>query len=357
MSSIDLFKRELEEHAFRKKARKRLIIVSVSVVLLVIIILAASIGGLKRNDNSKESPPSSSSTSTADSIKAVCQVTLYPDSCSSSISSLKSSTNYTSDNPKDLFVLSLQAAVNALVEFSSFTQMLVDSNSNYDSLSKNALRNCESIIWDSIDYINMSAVRFGETENKLSPSTSTINDIRTWLSAAITYQETCIDGLQEFSRGNLELTEEVKTAMRNSTEFTSNSLAIVTKILSKLKFPMNRKLLQSEADGTPNWFNQPGNRRLLQELGKNLPKANVTVAKDGSGDFTSIGQAVKSIPERSPYRFVIYIKEGMYMENATIGKRLWNVTMYGDGMNKTIISNNLNVVDKTPTFLSGTLSK
>ncbi|XP_074341938.1 pectinesterase 3-like [Apium graveolens] len=250
MSSIDLFKRELEEHAFRKKARKRLIIIAVSIVLLVIIIIAATVGGLKRNDNSNKSPPS---TSTEDSIRAVCEVTLYPDSCSSSISSLKSSTNSTSNNPEDFFVLSLQAAINALEKFSSFTHMLVDSNSNYDSLSKSALRNCESIIWDSIGYINMSVVRFEETENKLSPSTSTINDIRTWLSAAMTYQETCIDGLQEFSRGNLELTEEVKTAMRNSTEFTSNSLAIVTKILSKLRFPMNRKLLYSEADGTPSW--------------------------------------------------------------------------------------------------------
>lgn len=53
----------------------------------------------------------------------------------------------------------------------------------------------------------------------------------------------------------------------------------------------------------------------------------------------------------------MYIKEGVYTENVTIGKRLWNVTMYGDGMNKTIITNNLNVVDRTPTFISGTLSK
>lgn len=357
MSSVDMFERDLEEHAFRKKARKRLIIISVSVVLLVIIIIASLIGGIKRNDNSNRSPPSSSPTSTAESIRAVCAVTLYPDSCSSSISSLKSSTNVTSNDPEDLFLLSLQAAVKALAEFSSSIQMLVDSDFIKDPLPKNALHNCESIILDAIDYVNMSVVRFVETENKLFPSTSTINDIRTWLSAAITYQETCLDGLQEISRGNLELTEEVKTAMRNSTEFTSNSLAIVTKILSKFKFPMNRKLLHSEADGVPSWLYQAENRRILQDLAKKLPKANVTVAKDGSGDFKTIGQAVKSIPERSPYRFVIYIKEGVYTENATIGNRLWNVTMYGDGMNKTVITNNLNIVDGTPTFNSGTLSK
>ncbi|OVA13883.1 Pectinesterase inhibitor domain [Macleaya cordata] len=58
-------------------------------------------------------------------------------------------------------------------------------------------------------------MKVGPGENLLS--TAKINDIKTWLSSAITDQETCLEGLIEM---NSTLVDEVKTAMKNSTEFT-----------------------------------------------------------------------------------------------------------------------------------------
>uniref|UniRef100_A0A2N9ILC9 Pectinesterase catalytic domain-containing protein n=1 Tax=Fagus sylvatica TaxID=28930 RepID=A0A2N9ILC9_FAGSY len=66
--------------------------------------------------------------------------------------------------------------------------------------------------------------------------------------------------------------------------------------------------------------------------------ANITVASDGSGDFTSIMEAVKAAPNNSLARFVIYIKKATYKEYVSIPQNKWNIMMVGDGMDQTIIS-------------------
>jgi len=49
---------------------------------------------------------------------------------------------------------------------------------------------------------------------------------------------------------------------------------------------------------------------------------------------------------------VIYVKEGIYDEQVTITKKMQNVTMYGDGSPKTIITGNKNFRDGVRTFLT-----
>jgi pectin methylesterase-like acyl-CoA thioesterase len=82
--------------------------------------------------------------------------------------------------------------------------------------------------------------------------------------------------------------------------------------------------------------------------------AYVTVAKDGSGDYKTISEAVAAVPKKSETRFVIYVKEGNYSENVILDKNKWNVMMFGDGRAKNIVSGNLNFVDGTPTFNTAT---
>ncbi|KAL3610445.1 hypothetical protein D5086_001465, partial [Populus alba] len=68
------------------------------------------------------------------------------------------------------------------------------------------------------------------------------------------------------------------------------------------------------------------------------------------GDCTTLREAVGKIPKKSKSRFIIYVKEGEYLENVILDKSKWNVMIYGDGKDKTIISGSLNFVDGTPTF-------
>ncbi|MCR5151997.1 MAG: hypothetical protein K6A98_02445, partial [Prevotella sp.] len=66
----------------------------------------------------------------------------------------------------------------------------------------------------------------------------------------------------------------------------------------------------------------------------------MTVAKDGSGDYTTIQAAVDAAAEGA--ETVIKVKAGTYAEKVSIGSRrkasTKRITMMGDGMDKTIIT-------------------
>ncbi len=72
---------------------------------------------------------------------------------------------------------------------------------------------------------------------------------------------------------------------------------------------------------------------------QNLPKADLIVALDGSGQFKSIQEAINAVPENSSKRTVILIKKGSYMAEKLIvpaGKK--NLTLIGESPEQTIIS-------------------
>lgn len=332
---------EVEEQAFRKKTRKRLIILIVSAIILLIAVAGIVVGTAvhknnKKDDDSKQIP------STAQSLEALCSLTEYKDSCFLSLSA----SNIT--DPEALFVLSLKIAMDSVTNLSSVPQ-------NWAKLTKepkvqSALKVCETVFDDAIDKLNdsVSSVKVNGGEKLLSGPK--IDDLRTWLSSTLTDQETCLDALEEM---NATFVNDAKLLMKNSTEYTSNSLAIVANILgilSKYNIPIHRKLLSNGE--FPEWV-AAGDRRVLQEV---IPKPDVTVASDGSGDVKTIGEAVKRVPKKSKTRFVIYVKEGEYVETVRMDKSLWNVMMYGDGKAKTIISGSLNFIDGTPTFETATFA-
>ncbi|KAK4784777.1 hypothetical protein SAY86_019145 [Trapa natans] len=155
---------------------------------------------------------------------------------------------------------------------------------------------------------------------------------------------------------NSTLHDDFKARLQNSTEFASNSLAIVTKILSllaNLNIPIHRKLLGSgESSDFPSWL-RPADRRLLQD---NSIVPNVTVAADGTGDVLTIKEAMDKVPKKATSRFIIHVKAGTYTENIVLDKDVWNVMIYGEGKDMTIISGSLNFVDGTTTFNTATFA-
>ncbi|HEY7750656.1 MAG TPA: pectinesterase family protein [Ignavibacteriaceae bacterium] len=61
----------------------------------------------------------------------------------------------------------------------------------------------------------------------------------------------------------------------------------------------------------------------------------ITVAQDGSGDFSSIQSAIDSAPSSNEFRTVIYIKNGRYTEKIFIKKS--NTALVGEDKNKTTL--------------------
>ncbi|KAG8376280.1 hypothetical protein BUALT_Bualt09G0046800 [Buddleja alternifolia] len=330
---------EFEEEEYHRQTRKRLIIISISSIILVLLIVGAILGlvvPMHKNDTS-----SSFTERDKNSIRKVCNATLYPDSCYSSIYSLKMSSSENPgpdpdpDSPEDIFMLSLQVTSNELVRLKSFFSKKNDEN---DPITRKALDSCKSLIQDAMDHVHMSISSWQLEKVDKFTIYYVVSDIRTWLSTAITDQQTCMDGLIEFKNISLSLQKEIKSDMQNGTEFTSNSLAIISNMYGNIQgfeFPVNRKLAQ--VDET----------RLTM-------RPNVTVARDRSGDYRTITEAVNAMPKRSKERFFIYVKEGEYEEQVVVDSDSWNLMIYGDGMNKTIVSGSLNFADGVATYSSGT---
>lgn len=82
-------------------------------------------------------------------------------------------------------------------------------------------------------------------------------------------------------------------------------------------------------------------------------KPDIVVAQDGSGDYKTIGEAMKAIPVKNTRRFVVYVKAGTYKE--MVECKAQNVFMYGDGPRKSMITYDKHVTgtfstSKTATF-------
>ncbi|GKB44045.1 pectinesterase 3 [Tanacetum coccineum] len=354
MDSINSFKGygkvdPVEEQAFQRKTRKRLVILIVSVVLLVSVIIGAVVGVIHSRSNGNDSSDSSgSSSSSAQSIKAVCSQTRYPESCYNSLSDVNKSN---STDPEELLKLSLEVVYNSLSELSLFPKNL--ENLTQDVKVKNALEVCGTVLDDAVDYLRDSMSSMDVKSGDKLLSVKKIDDLKTWLSTAITNQDTCLDSLDEM---NATFVDDIRSKMQNSSEYASNSLAIVSKIsgiLGKFNLPIHRKLLETGSRSEfPEWVN-PGVRRLLQT---GRPTPNVTVAADGTGDVRTLKEAMAKVPKKSKTRFVIYIKAGEYKENVVLDKSFWNVMIYGDGKTKSVVIGSLNFIDGTPTFSTATFA-
>ncbi|CAN1155676.1 Pectinesterase 2 [Linum perenne] len=177
--------------------------------------------------------------------------------------------------------------------------------------------------------------------NETTGSTCTRFDQQTWLSTALTNLETCRAGFQELGVPDMVLPMMMSN---NVSQLISNNLAING-------VPYTEPTVH-EQNGFPTWV-RPGDRRLLQM--SSVPKADVVVAKDGSGNYKTVKEAVAAASKGGGSgRFVIYVKQGVYNENVEIGRK--NVMLVGDGIGKTVITGSKSVGGGTTTFNSATVA-
>ncbi|KAK3228449.1 hypothetical protein Dsin_000330 [Dipteronia sinensis] len=81
--------------------------------------------------------------------------------------------------------------------------------------------------------------------------------------------------------------------------------------------------------------------------------------RDGGGNFTTITDAINVAPNNtdgSNGYFLIYVAAGEYEEYISIAKNKKYLMMVGDGINQTVITGNISVVDGWTTFNSATFA-
>ncbi|XP_058736834.1 pectinesterase-like [Vicia villosa] len=205
---------------------------------------------------------------------------------------------------------------------------------------ENALNDCEQLM-------NLSMERVWDSVMTLTKDNmDSQQDAHTWLSSVLTNHVTCLDGLQGTTRAVME--SDIQDLISRA----RSSLAVLVSVLPKTS---NDEFVDESMNGEfPTWVMNK-DRRLLESSGGDI-KANVVVAKDGSGNFKTVAEAVASAPDKGKTRYVIYVKRGIYKEKVEIGKKKTNVMLVGDGMDATIITGSLNAIDINSTFRSATVA-
>ncbi|KAE8712369.1 putative pectinesterase/pectinesterase inhibitor 21 [Hibiscus syriacus] len=324
-------------------------IIGVCSVILVAMVVAVAVGVNRRNGGkeggSVEEPATSSK-----AVKSLCQPIDYKKECEESLKDTNST------DPKELIRAGFKAAIHEI-------QRVVNNSGTVqqaakDPMTRQAVDNCKELMGYAIDDLHNSFDELGAFD--VSRLDEYIENLKIWMGGAMTYQQTCLDG---FINVSTDAGEKMKRLLNTSQKLTINGLAMVSdisKIVGNLniqglgkgdKAGAKRKLMAKE--GFPVWVSFRQRMLLLQNPSEIKP--NVIVAKDGSGKYITINEALKEVPKKSPAPFVIYIKTGVYSEQVIVDKHMHNVMFVGDGPTKTVITGNLNFADGTITFRTATV--
>ncbi|KAG0483022.1 hypothetical protein HPP92_011106 [Vanilla planifolia] len=213
---------------------------------------------------------------------------------------------------------------------------------------------CKEVLCFGIDDLQRTIDRYDSFN--VAHADRILDDARTWLSGALTYQHTC---LEAFDKSGSPAEIDIAKALNRSISFTANGLNVVSEMERMTSgLQLRRKLLASENaagdTGLPRWVSFGRRRLLVSEIVEIKP--NATVAQDGSGDYATITEALAAVPKKRGEAFVIYIKEGVYKEKVVVNRSLTNVVFIGDGPDKSKISGELNAVDGVKTFHTATFA-
>lgn len=287
----------------KQKIKRRLILAAVTFVVVVLAAAAAvcvviyknnqNVSTDKNHDSAAAPKPKPKPVVTAEkAVKAVCASTDYKKTCEDSL--LKAVNNTaSSSSPLDILRASFSAASEEVEKVTKeVAELKLDG-----PMMEAALEDCLVLLGDAKDELNTSLrIIRGKDLGKLPAIRPEINN---WLSAVMSYQQTCIDGFPEGEEKN-----KVKAMLETVKELGSNSLAIVSQIASIFSgFNSQRKLMGLEEEGHPSWMEEEHHRMLKADASKFTP--NATVAKDGSGNFTTVTAALNAMPEKYNGRWVI----------------------------------------------------
>ncbi|KAL6507105.1 hypothetical protein OROHE_022004 [Orobanche hederae] len=336
----------------KQKIRRRITIAVVSCVVVVLMAAAAvcavvyqkNLTMSSEKNSNKPGPAAPKPVNIAEkAVKTACAATDYKKTCEDSL--LRTVKNNATAQPLDILRAAFAVASEEIDKV-----VKQASGLKFDSpFKKAAFDDCLVLLNDAKEELNSSILSLkGKDMGHLSTLKPELNN---WLSAVLSYQQTCVDGFPDGPEK-----DSMKKLLKTVKELGSNALAIVSQvssIFSAFHAPNAHRRLMDDV-GYPAWMDHEHHRMLKADGTKFKP--NVTVAKDGSGNFTTITAALHAMPEKYSGRYVIYVKEGVYDETVIVTKKMVNVTIYGDGSQKSIITGRKNFVDGVPTFQTATFA-
>ncbi|KAG6392967.1 hypothetical protein SASPL_147196 [Salvia splendens] len=294
--------------------------------------LAAVIGAaVIFSRNSEEKHESGKPGVTSKAVKLVCSQTDYKETCEKTLAGANTT------DPKKLIEAAFDATVGSITEVLKSSALLKMAAT--DPSTKGAFDVCDEVLENAVDDLRSSIQKVESLDG--GKAKAFVADLRTRLAAVGDDQETCIDA---FENTTGDTGEKMKELLKTAKEMASNGLAMVTDLTKILGSLQLSKVLGSGGGGSS------GARKLMVEeyVGRRIQqvaemKPTMVVAKDGSGEFKTIAEAIKKLPPKNNETLiVILIKAGVYAETVILPKKVNKVVLLGEGPTKTIITGNLN---------------
>ncbi|KAL4301733.1 hypothetical protein GQ457_10G027190 [Hibiscus cannabinus] len=165
-----------------------------------------------------------------DFIRTSCSATLYPDLC---YSSLCGYANAIQQDPARLARTAIGVSLSRARHMAAFVSNLSrEADYGADPRASAALHDCFSNMGDAVDEIRGS---LDQMRRLVAPGSESfrfqMGNVQTWMSAALTDEETCTDGFEDV--GEWPMKEAVCERAANVKKFTSNALALVNSYAEK----------------------------------------------------------------------------------------------------------------------------
>ncbi|KAF8014890.1 hypothetical protein BT93_H0630 [Corymbia citriodora subsp. variegata] len=301
--------------------------------------------------------------------RTICMSTPYPSICQA---------NLPSNNTGDVYYYGRSSVRKSLSQASKFLALVDKYLARRASLTISAVRaleDCRFLASLNLDFLLSSFQAVNATSSVLPVLKA--DDVQTVLSAILTNQMTCLDGLQSTASA-WSVRNGLSVPLANDTKLYSVSLALFTKgwVPKKKKgnggagtwqpksrqLPFqNGRMSFTMSSRTRGIYESVTRRTLLQSSGPVavLVSDMVVVNQDGAGNFTTINDAVAAAPNNTDGKsgyFLIYVTAGIYEEYVSIAKNKKYLMMMGDGINQTVITGNRSVGDGWTTFNSATFA-
>lgn len=159
-------------------------------------------------------------------IRTSCNTTLYPDVCYTSLSRYA---NAVQQNPGQLARVAISVSLSKVHRTASYISNLTrDADYGGNSRAALALHDCFSNLDDAVDEIRGSLKQMRQIGAAGAGSGSFLfqmSNVQTWMSAALTDEETCTDGFQDVP--DCPMKKDVCDRVTKVKKFTSNALALV----------------------------------------------------------------------------------------------------------------------------------
>ncbi|PON53808.1 Pectinesterase inhibitor domain containing protein [Parasponia andersonii] len=164
-----------------------------------------------------------------DFIKASCKATTYPSLC---VRSLSSYADKIRQSQRQLAQTALAVSLSRAQSAADFVSKMT-SVKGIKPRELGAVKDCTENMGDTIDRLSQSIRELGHMGRAAGQDFAWhVSNVQTWVSAALTDENTCLDGFAgRYMDGNVKTA--IRTRVVGVAQVTSNALALVNRFASK----------------------------------------------------------------------------------------------------------------------------